>query len=50
MCDLDYNNPDDIRQSLLQRTLDEVMATYLMLREQVCQGIKFNTHYKPPVY
>jgi MAP/microtubule affinity-regulating kinase len=48
MCDLGYN-PEDICQSLLQRQFDEAMATYLMLREQVCQGITFNDHIKPPV-
>uniref|UniRef100_A0A8C0WET8 non-specific serine/threonine protein kinase n=1 Tax=Castor canadensis TaxID=51338 RepID=A0A8C0WET8_CASCN len=48
MCDLGYY-PGDIYQSLLQRKFDEAMATYLLLREQVCQRIRFNACIKPPV-
>jgi serine/threonine protein kinase len=48
MRDLGYN-PDDIRQSLLQRRFDEAMATYLMLRDQMCQEVTFRARIKPQV-
>jgi serine/threonine protein kinase len=49
MRDLGYN-PDDIRQSLLQRRFDEAMATYLMLRDQMCQEVTFRARIKPQVH
>jgi MAP/microtubule affinity-regulating kinase len=48
MCDLGYNL-GDVCQSLLQRKFDEAMATYFMMRQQVCQGANLSAHLKPPV-